>query len=98
MTAEHLLPVLESDAAVGALFQVADLVAKGFIPREAHAAIRLGRITTLEKPTGLADIVVENFLTRLVARTIAQQVSEEVEMATKPFQFALRTQPGCENV
>ena len=52
LTAEHLFPVLNNDAAVGALFQVADLLANGFIPPEAHAAIRLGRITVLEKPSG----------------------------------------------
>ena len=37
LTAEHLLLVFESDAAVGALFQVADLLAKGFIPPEARS-------------------------------------------------------------
>ena len=99
LTAEHLLPVLDNDAAVGALFQVADLLANGFIPPDAHAAIRLGRITALEKPSGgIRGIVVGDFFRRLVARTIAQQVSEDVEKATKPFQFALNTRAGCECV
>ena len=81
------------------LFQVADLLAKGFIPSEAHAAIRLGAITALKKPTGvIRGIVVGDFVRRLVARPIAQQVSEDVEQATKPFQFALRTRAGCECV
>ena len=81
------------------LFQVADLLAKGFIPSEAHAAIRLDAITALKKPTGvIRGIVVGDFVGRLVARPIAQQVSEDVEQATKPFQFALRTRAGCECV
>ena len=78
------------------LFPDADLLAKGFIPSEAHAAIRLGAITALKKPTGvIRGIVVGDFVRRLVARPIAQQVSEDVEQATKPFQFALRTRAGC---
>ena len=97
LTAEHLLPVL--DAAVGALFRVADLLANGFIPPEAHAAIRLGRITALEKPSrGTHGIVVGDFFRRIVARTVAQQVSEDVEKATKPFQSEQSTRAGCECV
>ena len=91
--------MLESDAAAGAPVPIADLLAKGFIPSEAHAAIRLGAITALKKPTGvIRGIVVGDFVRRLVARPIAQQVSEDVEQATKPFQFALRTRAGCECV
>ena len=35
---------------------------------------------------------------RLVARTMAKQVSSEVEKATAPFQYALSTKAGCECV
>ena len=49
-------------------------------------------------PEGIRGIVVGDFCRRLVARTIAQQVSEDVEKATKPFQFALNTRAGCECV
>ena len=35
---------------------------------------------------------------RVVARTIAQQISEAVEAATAPFQYALTTKAGCECV
>ena len=93
LTAEYLFPVLESDAAVGALLQVADLLAKGFTRPAAHA-IQLGRITALEKPKGgIRCFFVGDLLRRLVARTTAQQVSEDVEKA-KPFQFALKTRAG----
>ena len=54
---------------------LAILFANGFIPPEAHAAVRLGRTTAL---------VVGNFFRRLVARISTQQVSEDVEKATKP--------------
>ena len=78
------------------LFQVADLLAKGFIPSEAHAAIRLG--ATVSRSPLIRGIVVGDFVRRLVARPIAQQASEDVEKATKTFQFALRTRAGCECV
>ena len=38
------------------------------------------------------------FLRRLVARTMAQQVSKNAEKATAPFQYALSTRAGCECV
>ena len=37
-------------------------------------------------------------LRRLVARTIAQQIGDQVEQATSPFLFALKTRAGCECV
>ena len=58
---------------LGPLFQVADHLAKGFIPSEAHAAIRLGAITVSRSPL-IRGIVVGDFVRRLVARPIAQQV------------------------
>ena len=39
-----------------------------------------------------------DILRRLVARTIAKQVSKQVEAATAPFQYALSTKAGCECV
>ena len=35
---------------------------------------------------------------RLVSRTMAQQLGPEVESATAPFQYAMRTRAGCECV
>ena len=56
-------------------------------------------MTALQKPSGgVRGIVVGDTFRRLVARTIAQQVSEAVEVATAPFQCALRTRAGCECV
>ena len=59
--------------------------------------IRLGRITALQKPSGgVRGIVVGDVLRRLVARTIAQQMSDVVEAATAPCQYALSTRAGTE--
>ena len=59
--------------------------------------IRLGRITALQKPNGgVRGIVVGDIFRRLVARTIAQQMSDVVEAATAPCQQALSTRAGTE--
>ena len=65
-------------------------------PDEVVDAIRLGRLTTLQKPNGVRGIVVGDIIRRLVARTIAQQFSSTIEQATAPFQCALSTKAGGE--
>ena len=47
---------------------------------------------------GVRGVVVGNILRRLVAKTMAKQVSKEAETATAPFQHALSTKAGCECV
>ena len=62
-------------------------------------AIRLGRLTALQKPDGgVRGIVVGDIFRRLVARTMAKQISKRVEAATAPFQYALKTKAGRECV
>ena len=47
---------------------------------------------------GVRGIVVGDIFRRLVARTMAKQISKRVEAATAPFQYALKTKAGCECV
>ena len=97
MTAEHLRPLLENDRDIAKLCDFASIMARGEVPDRIEPAVRLGRITALQKPDGgVRGIVVSDFLRRAVARTMAQQVSKEVEDATAPFQYALKTKSGCE--
>ena len=99
MTTEHLFPLLESTNDTQAFCQLGNLLAQGEVPPEAMSIIRKGRMTVLQKPSGgVRGIVVGDTFRRLVARTMAQQVSEAVEAATAPFQYALRTRAGCECV
>ena len=77
----HLFPVLESDADSVSLAELAhpDLGCWGC------PAIGLGRLTALQKEVGgIRGFVVGDMMRRLVARTMAQQVSKEVEEATSP--------------
>ena len=95
LTTEHLHPILENDSSVTALFRVGVLFSRGHVPPGALEALRLGRITALAKPDG---IVVGDVLRRVVAKTIAQQIGDQVEKSTAPFQFALKTRAGSECV
>ena len=67
------------------------------VPQPIVDAIRLGRMTALSKPDGgVRGIVTGDVVRRLVARTMAQQLSDAVESGTAPFQYALSTRAGCE--
>ena len=74
-------------------------LAQGEIPGDVLHAIRMGRMTALQKASrGVRGIVAGDMVTRLVAKTIAQQIHTPVEVATAPFQYALSTRAGCECV
>ena len=97
MTAEHVKPLLENDNDAESLCQVAQLFCRGHIPSEVLSVIRMGRLTALQKPTvGVRGIVAGDILRRLVSRTVDQQIRQQVERATAPFQYALSTRAGCE--
>ena len=99
MTSDHLFPIFESEADSDLLVQVGALLSIGNVPETILKAIRLGRITALCKPDGgVRGIVVGDILRRLVAKTMAKQVSKEAVTATAPFQYALSTKAGCECV
>ena len=59
-------------------------LARGRVPPEIVSAIKLGRLTALQKPDG-EIIVVGDVFRRFVARTMAQQFHPQVECATHPF-------------
>ena len=95
MTAEHLRPLLENDHDVASLCQFAQIIAWGEVRDLLEPAVRLGRITALQKPDdGVKGIVVGDALRRLVAR-MAQQIAEEVEKATAPINTLLKTKAGA---
>ena len=94
MTAEHLRLVLESVPDTAAFHRAQDL-ARAEIPPDVVALLRMGRLTALQKPGGgVRGIVCGDLVRRLVARSIAQQISSAVAEATSPFQYALTTKAG----
>ena len=88
MTAEHLKGILESEADMQLLAELASSLSQADVSL-ATVSAGLGRVTALEKPdNGVRGIVVGDFFRRLVARTLAQQFAENAKEATAPFQFA----------
>ena len=55
MTADHLRPILESKADTAALGRMATDLARADIPLPILTALRMGRLTALQKPTGGAS-------------------------------------------
>ena len=99
MTVEHLHPLFDHTRDSQLFFQAAELLARAQVPPSIKEAIRLGPLTALRKlDGGVRGIVVGDIVRRLVARTISQQLSERVQAATAPFQYALSTRAGCECV
>ena len=74
-------PLLEDVRGMKLFSTLAALLAKAQIPNVATQTIRVGRLT-LSKVAG-------DVMRRLVARTMAQQLQQAVEVATTPFQHAL---------
>ena len=99
MTNEHLRLLLENARDMHLFFRACEILAGGEVPDNVATALRRGRMTALQKPGGeVRGIVAGDVIRRLVARTIAQQLSETVERTTAPFQYTLSTKAGCECV
>ena len=99
MTADHIKVVLESERDWTSLWRMCQEFGRGHILAEILQASRIGRMTALQKPQGgVRGIVVGDFMRRVVARTLAQQLGPAVEQHTSPFQFALSTESGRECV
>ena len=82
--------LLDDEHCCDLLRHAATLLARADIPGPVAEALRLGRLTALRKSNGrVRGIVTGDVFRRLVARTLAQQVGEEVEQATAPFPIRL---------
>ena len=78
------------------LYDVADGFARGDVNQKVVDALRMGRMTAIQKEDGGVGGVVGDVFWRVVARTMAIQFSGRCEATTVPFQFALSTRAGCE--
>ena len=92
MTADHGRPLLDSERDAESFCRMCEEFARAQVSDEVAQALRMGRMTALQKSSGgIRGIVVGGFVRRLVARTLAQQLNPAVEQATSPFQFELTT-------
>ena len=96
MTMDHLRVLLDSPRDTQSLFVVSELLARGAVPNSIRDIFGIGRLTALQKPSsGVRGLVAGDVIRRVVARTIWQQISEAVEAATAPLQYALTTKAGA---
>lgn len=82
-----------------ALHYVAETLARAQIPEAIRKGIALGRMTALDKGSDkVRGIAAGDTFRRVVAKTLAQQFSQEFDDACSPFQFALSTRAGTDCV
>ena len=96
---EHLRVLIEDPDAWGMFARFAQAFARAEVPQDVMQAMRLGRMTALQKDDGrVRGIVAGTVLRRLVCKTIAKQYAEVFLRTTAPYQFALQTRAGTETV
>ena len=99
MRSEHLQTCLDDEDIGAMLAQVGEKLAHGDVPFAIVGGLRLGRLTALQKDNGrVRGITTVDIFRHLVARTLAQTYSEDIEEACSPFQFALSTRAGTDCV
>ena len=99
MTVEHLQPLLGHPRDLRSFIRASEQLSRARVPHSIREAVRLGRLTALQKPNGgVRGIVAGDIVRRIVARTMSEQLMSEVQHATAPFQYALATKSGCESI
>ena len=99
MTMEHLRPLLHEASGLELFSELCSRLAQAKVPPLVIDMLRAGRLTALAKSDGgVRGIVAGDVIRRPVARTMAHQMTEIVERATAPHQYALSTRGGCECV
>ena len=94
---EHFRVLLEDVELWGILCKLLQAFARADVPDEVGQALRLGRMTALQKDNGkVRGIVAGSVLRRLTCRAVVMQFSDELMAATAPYQFALQTRAGTE--
>ena len=89
----------KKELATDLLYLVAATFAKADLAPALSKVLTTGTMVALQKDDGdVRGIVAGETLRRLVARTLAQQFSEQLAEETGPFEFALSTRAGTEAV
>ena len=94
MASDHLFPLLESERD-SVMFAEYTVVGSGGCSPSGLENPGFGQVNCVEEARWWSP---GNRGRSLVGRTMAKQVTKEVEAATSPFQYALSTRPGCECV
>ena len=92
MTAEHLRVLLDSPSCTSLLGEAASRLAQGNIPEEVVTAIRLGRMTALQKPDGGVRGIVVGDVFRSTSYPQKRQPVDERPLTQISFHTLLTTQ------
>lgn len=97
MRYEHLRVLVEDESVWLPFTSLAQAFANANLPDSIVGALRLGRVTALEKKdNNVRGIVAGAIIRRLVCKTVAQRFSDDFMRATAPFQLALQTRAGTD--
>ena len=97
MRYEHLRVLLEDETVWTMFCDLAQDIARAKVPAEVMQALRLGRMTALNKEEGkVRGIVAGSVLRRVVCRAVALQFADKFLDATAPYQYALQTRAGID--
>ena len=96
MTAEHLRVLLRNERDSDLLCEMALDVVRADISDEVGGHQNRQDECSPETWRGCESNRRGDILRRLVARTLAQELSVHIKTATSPFQYALTTRSGCE--
>ena len=96
---EHLKLALEDSTCLEDLTNVAQHVAEGDLPQQVAEAMRMCKLTAVTKnETKIRGLNAGDSFRRLVARTLAQQHTDEFQNATKPYNFGMSVSSGTDAV
>ena len=96
---EHLKLALEDTTCLDDLTNVAQHVAEGDLPPQIAEAMRMCKLTAITKnATKIRGLNAGDSFRRLVARTLAQQHTDEFQRATKPYNFGMSVSSGTDAV
>jgi hypothetical protein len=89
--------LLDDEAALEVFGELAQRLAQARVPGCAAGALRLGRMVAPSKTSGeMKGIVTGDVFRRMLAHTMAQQLSQVLHSGCSPFQYALSTRAGAE--
>ena len=96
-TTDHYKALLADEEALDLLAVAVTRLAAADLPAPALAALRLARLTALQKPDGgVRGIATGDAFRRLASRVLARHYADTFDRLTRPFQYALQARAGTD--
>jgi len=96
-TTDHYKTLLADEEALDLLAVAVTRLAAADLPAPALAALRLARLTALQKPDGgVRGIAAGDAFRRLASRVLARHYADTFDWLARPFQYALQARAGTD--